>query len=117
MTDSVPLSARAAAPAARRMVSAGHSSRGLPSPTASTLATGSDGTARRVTCSAPPLAPSTFSATSISPVTSASRNGLGTTVVVASGLSASPLITPTINTGAPAACTGSVLATVTTGDW
>ena len=78
MTVSVPFSERAATPAALRMTSAGHSSRGLPSPTASTLATGSDGTTSRVTCSAPPLAPSAASATSISPVASASRNGLAT---------------------------------------
>ena len=51
MTASVPDSERAATPAARRITSADHSSRGLPSPTASTLATGSDGATTRVTCS------------------------------------------------------------------
>ena len=47
ITASVPLSDRAATPAARRITSAGHSSRSLPSPTASTLATGSDGATTR----------------------------------------------------------------------
>ena len=49
MTVSVPFSERAATPAALRITSAGHSSRGLPNPTASTLATGNDGTISRVT--------------------------------------------------------------------
>ena len=43
MTVSTPVSERAATPAARRITSAGHSSRSLPRPTASTLPTGSDG--------------------------------------------------------------------------
>ena len=96
MTASVPFSDRAATPAARRIVSAGHSSRFLPNPTATTLATGIDGATTRVTCSAPPLAPSALSATSISPTASASRKGLATTVAVAS--SSSPLTTGTIST-------------------
>ena len=49
----MPLSERAATPAARRITSAGHSSRSLPSPTASTLDTGSDGAITRVTWSVP----------------------------------------------------------------
>ena len=83
ITASVPFSERAATPAARRITSAGHSSRALPSPTASTLATGQRRRDHPVTWSVPPLAPSAFSATSISPTASASRNGLATTVAVA----------------------------------
>ncbi len=114
MTASVPFSDRAATPAARRITSAGQSSRSLPRPIASTLATGSDGATTRVTCSVPPLAPRASSATSISPTASASRNGLATTVAFAS--SSCPLITGTINT-ASAARLGSDEATVTVGAW
>ena len=112
MTASVPLSDRAATPAARRITSAGQSSRSLPSPTATTLATGSDGATTLVTCSEVPLAPSAFSATSISPTASASRNGLATTVAAAS--SSRPLTTGTISTASPPRL-GSDDATVTLG--
>ena len=114
MTASVPFNERAATPAARRIRSAGHSSRSLPSPTVTTLATGSDGATTRVTWSVPPLAPSALSATSISPTASASRNGLATTVAVAS--SSCPLTTGTINTANPSLRLGSDELTVTDGD-
>ena len=113
ITVSVPLSERAATPAARRITSAGHSSRSLPSPTASTLATGSDGATTRVSWSAPPFAPRASSATSISPTASASRNGLATTVAVAS--SSWPLTTGTISTAESFLRLGSDEATVTAG--
>ena len=112
-TDSVPLSERAATPAARRITSPGHSSRGLPSPTASTLATGSDGATTRVVESLPPLAPSAFSATSISPTASASRNGLAST----RACSPSPVTTGTTSTAEPMPRLGSEAETVTVGDW
>ena len=113
ITASVPLSDRAATPAARRITSDGQSSRSLPRPTASTLATGRDGATTRVTWSVPPLAPSDSSATSISPVASASRNGLATTVADAS--SSRPLTTGTINTVPSAFFLGSDELTVTAG--
>ena len=113
MTASVPFSDRAATPAARRIASAGQSSRPLPRPTASTLATGSDGATTRVSWSVPPLAPSASSATSISPTASASRNGLATTVAVAS--SSCPLTTGTISTVASDLRLGSDELTVTAG--
>ena len=101
------------------MVSVGHSSRALPSPTASTLPTGRDGATTRVTCSEPPLAPSASSATSISPTASASRYELATTCAFASALSLSePLLTTaTIRTEESTLRLGRELATVTTGDW
>ena len=112
-TASTPDSERAATPAARRITSAGHSSRGFPSPIVSTLDTGSEGGTTLVTCSVAPLAPSALSATSISPTASASRNGLVTTFAVSS----SPVTTGTINTAEPERRLGSVAETVTTGDW
>ena len=84
ITASAPFSDRAATPGGAPDQVGGHASRSLPRPTASTLATGSDGATTRVTWSVPPLAPSDSRATSISPTASASRNGLATTVAVAS---------------------------------
>ena len=112
-TVSTPDSERAAAPAARRIVSAGHWSRSRPNPTASTLSTGRDGTTIRVSCSAPPLAPSASRATSISPTASASRYEFATTVA---GPSSSPLRIGTIRTDEATLRLGSVLATATVGD-
>ncbi len=115
MTASAPFSDRAATPAARRITSAGHSSRLLPSPTASTLATGSDGATTRVTCSEPPLAPSAARATSISPTASASRNVLETTAAAPS--SSCALTTATISTESSTLRLGSDELTVTVGTW
>jgi hypothetical protein len=115
ITDSAPFNDRAATPAARRITSPGQVSRSLPSPTAITLATGSDGATSRVTCSAVPLAPSAFSATSISPVAAASRKELARTVAVAS--SSWPLITATISTVESGFRFGSDEATVILGTW
>lgn len=112
-TLSVPLRARAAAPAARRIASLGHSSRDLPRPTASTLPTARDGAGSRVVWSVPPLAPRASSATSISPTASASRNGFETTFA----RSSSPVTTGTISTAEPVPRLGSVAETVTDGDW
>ncbi len=98
------------------MVSADQSSRLLPSPTVSTLSTGSPGTTTRVSCSLPPLAPRARSAASISPTASAGRCGPGTTVARASAPSPS-LTTGTIRTDESAALFGSAAATVTAGDW
>ena len=113
ITDFTPLNERAAAPEARRITSAGHSSRAAPSPTASTLPTGSDGTCNRVSCSAPALAPSARNATSISPMDSASRNGPPTTDGASS--SPGPLTTGTSRTDEPAPRLGRLVATVTVG--
>ena len=122
MTVPTPGSERAATPEARRITSAGHSSRGAPRPTTSTLATATTlvlspeftGMGSLVSCSKPPLAPRARRATSISPIASASRNDPPTTVGDPS-LSGSET-TGTISTAADERFP-SVVATVTVGAW
>ena len=111
MTAPTPLRDRAATPAARRINSAGHTSRGAPSPTASTLATGSDGTCTRVICSGAALAPRARRAVSISPIAPASRNGPAMTA----GAPSSVATMGTISTADPDPRLGRLLATVTVG--
>jgi len=118
-TVSTPVRERAATPAARRIDSAGHSSRGAPSPTATTLATGSDGATRRVTCSAPPLAVRARSAASISAMLSGVNAPPATTLgeppSPSSESAAASLTTGTINTTGPLPGLGSESMTVTVG--
>ena len=116
MTVSVPVSERAATPAARRITSAGHPSRSLPSPTASTLATGSDGAEHPGD-----LVGSALGAERLQRDVDLA-DGLGIeervgrpTVAVAS--SSCPLTTGTISTARRCLRLGSEEATVTAGAW
>src|SRR6185312_1205169 len=102
--------------AARRMVSAGHSDRGLPRPIVSTLDTGSDGTTSRCTWSTAPVASSARRPDSISATAPEDRNGPAD-ATAAPGLSSSPVeTTGTINTVDAAARRGSEEATLTAGE-
>ena len=115
ITASAVPSDRAATPAARRIVSAGHSGRGLPRPIVSTLDTGSDGTTRRWTCSLPPVASSARRPDSMSATASAGSSD-SPAATTAPGLSSSPVeTTGTINTEEAAPRFGSDVATFTEG--
>jgi len=100
------------------MTSAGHSSSCLPTPTVSTLATGSDFTTSRCTCSAAPVAFSARKPSSISVTASFGRNGsAATTAAPGSSLTSSGPddTTGTINTADFTPRRGSEEATETAG--
>ena len=114
---------RAATPAARRIVSAGHSSRLLPSPTASTLPTGSDGATTRVTCSLPALGAERLQRDldladrlGVAGTESATTPALGSSSPPALGSSSPTLTTGTISTDESTVRLGRAAATLTAGD-
>ncbi|SIL37411.1 Uncharacterised protein [Mycobacteroides abscessus subsp. abscessus] len=104
-------SERAATPAARRIVSA---SSALPSPTASTLATGNPSTTTRVSCSAEPVAPTAVSAASMDLTAALSSSCASTTLGLLSE-SLSLGRTPTSSTAAETPRCGMDVARVNEG--